>query len=147
MTDVDRDFIVRNTIERERLMALVERLEDHELQLPLGDEWTVAAALTHLAFWDQRVLALLKHWRRNGVAESPYDADVFNEALLPLCLAIPAERAVQLALESAEAVDREIEQLTDEMLLAIRALAKPPRLERALHRGEHIRDIKRALAE
>ena len=134
----DRAFIARNTVERERLRALVARLTKRELQLPLGEGWTVAAALAHLAFWDRRVLALLEHWQQHGVTPSPYDADVFNAALLPLCLAIPSHRAAQLAVESAEAVDRQIAHLTDEMLTAIRALAQPPRLERALHRREHL---------
>ncbi len=143
----DRAFIARNSTERERLKTLVERLGDHELRLPLEDGWTVAAAFAHLAFWDRRVLALLEYWQQHGVAPSPYDADVFNAALLPLCLALPPDRAVQLALESAEAVDHAIEQLSDDMLTEIVTLAQPPRLERALHRREHINDIERVLAQ
>ena len=141
----DRSFMARNAAERERLIALTNRLTDRELQLPMGDGWTVAAALVHLAFWDRRVLALLQKWEREGVAPSPSDAEVFNAALLPLSLAIPPAQAARLAVESAEAVDRQIEQLTDDMLREILALEQPPRLERALHRREHMADIERTL--
>jgi hypothetical protein len=44
---------------RQRLQVLVARLDDAELAYPLGDEWTVAAVLAHLAFWDRRAAILL----------------------------------------------------------------------------------------
>lgn len=59
--------------------------------------WTVATLLAHLAFWDQRVLALLRRWKEKGVDLSPIDADAVNETLRPLCLAL-ALRAASTAL-------------------------------------------------
>jgi hypothetical protein len=50
---MDRPFVVENTQERERLRTLVTRITDEELSLPLGEGWTIAVALAHLAFWDQ----------------------------------------------------------------------------------------------
>jgi hypothetical protein len=43
-------------------------------------------------------------------------------------------------------VDKEIAQLSDDMLRAIGALAQPPRNERARRRREHLKTIERALA-
>ena len=59
---MDRPFVAENTKERERLSALVGRLTDEELSLPLEDDWTIAVALAHLSFWDQRSL----FWCENG---------------------------------------------------------------------------------
>jgi hypothetical protein len=38
--------------------ALVERLTNDELSLPVNEYWTVAAIFGHIAFWDARVLSL-----------------------------------------------------------------------------------------
>jgi len=61
---MDRPFLAENAQERERLRSLVGRLTDEELSLPLGNGWTVAVALAHLAFWDQRSLSLMRKWKR-----------------------------------------------------------------------------------
>jgi len=50
--------VEENTRERERLRFLVEGLTDEQLSTPLGTDWTIAVALAHLAFWDQRSLVL-----------------------------------------------------------------------------------------
>ena len=88
---MDRQFDIENKKERERLRALVSRITDEELNLPYYKEgWTVAAGLAHLAFWDQRALALLCHWKKSGVSPSSgSDWDATNDALVPLALAIP----------------------------------------------------------
>jgi sulfur carrier protein ThiS len=44
---------------RERLRALVNRMTDKDLERRIDGDWTVAALLAHLAFWDYRVLVLL----------------------------------------------------------------------------------------
>jgi hypothetical protein len=64
---MDRPFVAENTKERERLISLVGRLTDEELGLPLGDDWTIAVALAHLSFWDQRSLFLMRKWKNSGV--------------------------------------------------------------------------------
>ncbi len=81
---MERPFVAENTLERERLRALVARLTDEDLSLPLGEGWTVAAALAHLAFWDQRALVLLRRWECTGVGTSPIDIDATNDTILPL---------------------------------------------------------------
>ena len=61
---MDRPFVADNAQERERLISLVARLTDEELSLPLGNGWTIAVALAHLAFWDQRSLFLMRNRRK-----------------------------------------------------------------------------------
>lgn len=142
-------YIEANAQGRERLRALASGLTDDELALPAGDGWTIAAILAHLAFWDYRVLALLARWKRAGVGPSPIDVDGVNDAAKPLCLAIPARQAASLALSAAEAVDAELENLPDELRSGIDALVQAGkfRLNRSIHRNEHIDQIERILAE
>jgi hypothetical protein len=110
--------IEENARERERLRILIEGLSDAQLSARLGADWTVAVALAHLAFWDQRSLVLIRGWKQSGVVEpSPVDIAVLNDALLPLWLALPPRRAARLALECAEAIDGELVQ-TDADLIA-----------------------------
>ncbi len=143
----DRSYIAENTIERERLRALVARMSDEDLHRPLADGWTVAATLAHIAFWDQRGLALLERWERKGVGPSPMPADVdaINDAARALCLAIPPRAAAELAVAAAEALDRKLEQLTPEMLAQMEAAGSPLRLKRSIHRREHLDEIERLL--
>ncbi len=144
---VDRSHITENAAERERLRVLVARMSDDDLRRPLGDGWTVAATLAYVAFWDQRGLALLERWERNGVGPSPLPADVdaVNDATRALCLAIPPRAAAELAVATAEAIDRKLERLTPEMLAQMEAAGSPLGLKRATHRREHLDEIERLL--
>ena len=142
---MDQPFIAENTRERKRLIALTARLTDEELSLPLEMGWTVASAFAHLAFWDQRAWVLLQRWKRQGVAESPADSDAINDALIPLCLAIPPRVATNLATLAAEAIDHEIEQASPELIADIAALGNKFRLARGLHRRAHLDQIEAKL--
>ncbi len=144
----DRSYIAENASERERLRRLVARTSDDDLTRLLGDGWTVAATLAHMAFWDQRGLALLARWEREGVGPSPLPADThaINDAARALCLAIPPRAAAQLALETAEAIDRKLEQITPERMAEIEAAGSPLNFRRAIHRREHLDQIERQLA-
>ena len=55
----DRSFVEQNRASTNRIRALVARLSDDEMQQRVGQHWTVAIALAHLAFWDRRVLYAL----------------------------------------------------------------------------------------
>src|SRR5258708_17198709 len=104
----DRSFVARNDAERSRLRSLVARLSDTDFTLTTEEGWTVAAILAHMAFWDQRALALLERWEHDGMGLSPYDADAMNRACLPMWLALAPGDAARLALDSAEAVDSKV---------------------------------------
>src|SRR6266511_3774329 len=81
---LDRSFIERNRASTERIRALAARLTDEEMQHPVGEHWTVAIALAHLAFWDRRVMYVLDMTERDGKLFIP-EIDIFvNDLSLPL---------------------------------------------------------------
>jgi hypothetical protein len=139
--NMDRPFVTENAQQRDRLRLLVGRLTDEELCLPMESGWTIAIALAHLAYWDQRSLMLMRKWQRDGVELSPIDIDVTNDSLLPLLLAIPPRTAVQLAVSAAEAIDRELENASSELISAIEGLGENFRLYRSIHRKLHLDEI------
>jgi hypothetical protein len=146
-----RQFDIDNTMERERLRALVGRITDKELNLPYYKEgWTIAAGLAHLAFWDWYGLTKLRRWQQGGVAPSASDpshsdSTAVNDALLPLALAMPPRTAAELAVAAAEAVDREVAAASPEFIEAVEALNEPFRLNRAIHRKLHLDEIEALL--
>jgi hypothetical protein len=146
--NVDRSFVAKNESERARLKAFVARASDAELGRSLPAGWTVAAVLAHVAFWDQRALVLLERWRQTGALPTPAnDADVdwINDASKPMFLALSPRRAADVAVAIAEAIDRQIEALPDELLARNAAAGSPLNLLRAEHRHEHLNEIEAAL--
>jgi hypothetical protein len=140
-------YIEENTRQRERLRALLARLTDQDLTRPLGDGWTVAGFLGHLAFWDYRAFLLIKRWKQTGVKPSPADVDVINDGMKPLLLAIPPRKIAEMVMEAATAVDREIEGLNPDLITRIEAQATDFRLNRGHHRGAHINDIEAGISK
>jgi hypothetical protein len=139
-----QDAIRANATTRDRLRAVVGHLSDAELARELGDGWTVATLLAHLAFYDLRAAALLERWQRAGqVTESPLDAETLNRAALPLFRAIPPRAAAGLALSAAEAADSRVAELElDPDLLEKIAAARPSvKLNRGEHRQEHLHTL------
>lgn len=144
---MDRPFIIENDRELKRLRALVARVTDEALMLPMGEDWTVAVTLAHLAFWDERSLVLLRKWKAGGVAPSPIDVDVTNDCLLAQWRAIPPRTAAHLAVFSAQAVDRELAAASPELIQAIQDLGEDFRLFRSIHRKRHLDQIEAVLAK
>jgi len=146
----DRSHEAQNDAERERLRALVARLSDEDLGRPMPADWTVAAVLAHIGFWDARALFLLDKWGRGAEPSSaddePEDVDWINDAAKPIFLALPPRVAAQLALRLAEEADGKVQAQSDEMLDRIRAAGSPLDPMRANHRKEHLDDIERALS-
>jgi hypothetical protein len=140
-------FIQENTASRSRLESFVRDLSDADLARSNPYGWTAAALLAHLAFWDQRVLVLLRRWQAEGVDESPVDPDMINESLKPLCLALNPHTAVELCLSSAAAVDAELEGITAALVEQIEASPNHFRFNRALHRNDHLAEIERLLKQ
>jgi hypothetical protein len=141
----DRSFVERNRASTTRIRELAERLSDEELQHPVGEHWTVAIALAHLAFWDRRVLYVLDMAERDGVVTEP-PIDVFvNDLSLPLWAAIPPREAARIAIETSEALDRRLEDTSDALLEDVYAVNERW-VVRALHRGEHLDEVDAALA-
>ncbi len=139
---MDRQFVTENAKSRERLRSLVDKISDEELMFPLNDKgWTVAAALGHIAFWDERRLALVRKWKKEGVSPSPVDTDVFNDALLPFLSAIPPRKLAGMTLAMAEALDRELEQASPELVEAMVAIGDIHAVDRSIHRKMHLDEV------
>ncbi|OLC36369.1 MAG: hypothetical protein AUH81_08240 [Candidatus Rokubacteria bacterium 13_1_40CM_4_69_5] len=146
----DRSYVAQNNAQRERLRALVARLKDEDLRRPLPAGWTVAGVLAHLAFWDQRILVLIERWERSGPDLAPHplnrsDVDWINDSAKALCLALLPRAAAQLAMTTAEAVDRKLEAWPDDRVSANAEAGSPINVLRAEHRREHLDEIERAL--
>jgi hypothetical protein len=135
-------YTLDNTNSRQELTAFTGRLTDAQLRQPLEAGWTVASVLAHLAFWDQRALTLLQKWQAEGISASPIDVDVINEVTRPLFKALEPHAAVNLVISTAEAVDAAIEQLTPEFIAQVETDGKTVRLNRALHRRDHLTQMK-----
>jgi hypothetical protein len=142
---MDRSFIGENKRERKRMQMLVARISDEELNLKMWEGWTIAAAFAHLAFWDQRALALMQKWKKSKVAPSPIDDDITNDALLPFSRAIPPRIAANLAVSAAEAIDLELEMAPDNLVGDIFKLGDRFRLYRSDHRKAHLDQIENIL--
>ena len=134
-----------NTASRLRLETFAAHLSDEDLARTNPHGWTVAALLAHLAFWDQRMVVLLRRWKAHGVDLSPADPDMINDALLPLCLALDPRKAVELCLSSAREADAEIAATSPELYKAIEAAPVHFRFNRALHRNNHLNEIEKLL--
>jgi hypothetical protein len=147
---VDQSVIAQNTATRERLRTVVARVSDEELARRLGDGRTIASILGHVAFWDRRVLVLLERWTRGDAQPSPADqepddVDWINDATHAFLLAIAPRELAQLALRTAEEIDRQVERVSPELVDAIRAAGEPVGLARFHHRGEHLDEIEQLL--
>lgn len=136
-------FIEENNVSRRRLEALTRRLSPTDLARTTPSGWSVAGLLAHLAFWDQRVLVLLRRWQAQDVDESPVDPDAMNDALKPLCHALEPQAAIELCLASARAVDAELEGISAELIQEIEASPAHFRFNRGLHRNDHLDEIER----
>jgi hypothetical protein len=139
----------QNAQSRQRLQALTSRLSDSDLARSTDYGWTVAALLAHLAFWDQRVLVILRRWKEEGFDPLPIDAMAVNDALRVICHALDPRTAIELCRSSAEAVDAEMGTLTPEFVKQIEEHATATetqfRMNRSLHREGHLNDIEALL--
>lgn len=142
---MEKQYIDDNNFERERLVKLVNEITDKELKLVIYDEgWTVAVALGHLAFWDERRRLLVKEWKQNGITPSgvnELDTRIINDTLVPVLLALSPRKAAELAVSCAEKVDKEIETVTPELAKAIDHLGDRHALDRGIHRKMHLDEI------
>jgi hypothetical protein len=141
-------FIEENDRERARMSAIVERLDEETLRLPVNEYWTVAGVLGHIAFWDARIEALCaKFLRGERFAEEddePGDVWWINDASRPLIHAIPPTDAARLALEIAERTDAVVASIPADRMYPLdpTSLINPFRSQ---HRGEHLDEIESAL--
>lgn len=140
----DRTFIEHNRAATDRIRALTARLTDDQMQSRVGDHWTVAIALAHLAFWDRRVLYVLDTTERDGQLFIPKLDLCVNDLSLPLWAAIPPREAARIAIETAEALDKRLETFPLSLLEKIYTYNERW-VVRALHRNDHLDEVEAAL--
>jgi hypothetical protein len=141
---VDRAFVEQNRASSRRLRDLVARLSDQQLQRRVGQHWTVAIALAHLAFWDRRALQALDITERDGKPYIPILDILVNDASLALWAAMPPREAARIALETAEQLDKRLEGFPPALLEELYA-GNQRLVMRALHRNEHLDEVEAAL--
>lgn len=134
-----------NERSRAMLRALVARLEDADLRRDVGDGWTVAMVLAHLAFWDGRAAQVAERWLANGAPdEAPIDVPSANDGMKPLLAAVPPLEAARLVLDAAERVDALVAQYSPALVEAA-STGSAIRGNRSEHRLEHVEQIEAVL--
>jgi hypothetical protein len=139
------DFIHPNDSSRKKLETFINSLSDEDFARTNAHGWTVAALLGHLAFWDQRMIVLLHRWQKDGVDEAPVDADMINDSLRPICLALEPRAAADLCLASAKEANDALAAMSPELFEAILASPNFFRFDRSKHRDDHLGEIARIL--
>jgi hypothetical protein len=141
----------QNAESRQRLTALVRRLTDTDLALSTDYGWTISALLAHLAFWDHRMSVILDRWLKEGFDPSEIDSRAVNDSLKVICHALEPRIAADLSLVAAEKIDSELEKLSPDLVKQIEdhaaATGTQFRMNRALHRESHVKDIEALIAK
>ena len=141
---LDPSYNDLNRASTERIKKLAASLTDEEMQTRVGEHWTVAIALAHLAWWDRRVMYVLDRSAQDGKLFIP-EIDIFvNDLSLPLWAAIPPREAARIAIETSADLDAWLETYSPNLLEEIYNYNKRW-VVRALHRNEHLDEVDAAL--
>ena len=145
---IDRSYIARNKAELERMRALIARLSDKELAAPANPEWTVAATLLHIAYWDERALWLAGKIERGepfiAAEVEPEPPTWLNDTVRPFLHAIAPRDAARMALRTAEETDRRVAALPPDKVYPNDKTSLLNAV-RAEHRREHLDELEEAL--
>ena len=128
----------------ERLKKL-RRLSDEDLRRPVGEHWTVAIALAHVQYWDGLAVGALEAWLRHNLPLTPWTngEDVVNDVRLPVWGDMPPREALEQAIQTAEVLDRIVENLSRTEARIVSA-HRYPCVGRSLHRPEQLDEVDRA---
>lgn len=141
---LDPSYNDLNRASTERIKKLAASLTDEEMQTRVGEHWTVAIALAHLAWWDRRVMYVLDRTAQDGKLFIP-EIDIFvNDLSLPLWAAIPPREAARISIETSADLDARLETYPPNLLEEIYNYNKRW-VVRALHRNEHLDEVDAAL--
>src|SRR4051794_13477790 len=120
-------YTERNKQSLAELRDFVGMLTDDQLQQDLGDGWTVAAVLGHLAFWDRRAFQNATRVSANDSFRNPGEnVDVLNDALLYQWKRIPPRDAISEFIEAGTQANEKMDsadQATVEHWLELRTFA------------------------
>jgi hypothetical protein len=145
-----REHDQRNADSRQRLIDLVNRLDADQMQLPMGQHWTVAAGLLHLSFWDRFTLERWADAEREGLTTprfiEDFVEDLVNDTLTPLLLVGSVDRVGERVVEAAQAVDDYIRRVPEATLEVVESEDRPRLIDRSIHRYEHVDEIEDLIA-
>ncbi len=142
---VDQAVFERNRASTERIREM-SRLSDKAMKTPVGEHWTVAIVLAHLAFWDRRVMLVLDNTQKDRKLFIPDLSIVVNDISLPLWAAVPPQEAARIAIETAEVLDMRLENFPPDLLEEVYQYNKRW-VDRSLHRNEHLDEASAALTK
>ncbi len=142
---MDRGFVEQNEASTQRLRKLAARLKDSDMGRRVGADWTVAVALAHLAFWDRRVQFVLDRTQKAGKLSAVEIDTVVNDLLLPTWELVSGSEAARLAVDTAEALDRQLAAFPPALLDQVNQ-HNPRWVNRSLHRNEHLDEVDKALS-
>ena len=142
-------YIEDNAAARERVLALVSEATDAQMAARLDGDWTIAAELAHLAFWDRVHTARLRRALEAGgdlpAPLGPEVTDAINDSALHGWRSIPAQAAIQLFAEASSEVDTFLASLAPDVVERVMAAGLPRHIERHRHRTDHGAAIESAL--
>jgi uncharacterized damage-inducible protein DinB len=146
----DRSFERANRESLDRLTRLVATLTPEQLEVELGEGWTVASALGHMGFWDRWQA---DRWERmiagtwNTDAEAMLVAEhLANDALHPYWAGAAAGNVGQLAVEAGAKLDALVAGAPDELIDRWLGTSSAFLVNRHRHRNEHLDHIERSIA-
>ena len=141
---IDRSYVEENTRELARLRALVKRVSDADLARRLNPEWTIAATLLHVAYWDARAMWLADKIERDepftAAEVEPEPPDWLNDTVRPFLHAIAPRAAAELTLRTAEECDRRMAALPPDKVFPNDKTSLLNAF-RSGHRREHLDEI------
>jgi hypothetical protein len=112
----------------------------------VGEHWTVGIVYAHIAWWDRRVMYVLDMTEKDGKPFIPKIDIVVNDLSLPLWAVVPPRDAARIAMETAETLDKRLEEYPLALLEEIYNYSKRWVI-RALHRNEHLDEAEVALKQ
>lgn len=140
---MDRSHDAANAASRRRLADLLGRLQEADFARPLGDGWTVGAALAHVAFWDRSGFARWARYGQNGAVEEFPDPliDIVNDASLADWQALDPAMVASRVLAATEEIDAAIVALPDAAVAHALATDRAFLVDRSGHRNAHVAQI------
>jgi hypothetical protein len=146
----DRSFERANRESLDRLTRLVATVTPEQLEIELGEGWTVASALGHIGFWDRWQA---DRWERMIAGTWDTDAEsmlvaehLANDALHPYWAGITAGNVGQLAVEAATKLDAIVAAVPDELIDPWLGTPSEFLVNRHRHRNEHLDHMERSIA-
>ncbi|MFN8661155.1 MAG: DinB family protein [Thermomicrobiales bacterium] len=137
------EILRKNAESRDRLLALVEHLDEQTLNRQVEAEWSLAALLAHVAFWDQICAVRWDAYDRGGSLVDVPDTliDLINAANVPTWRALSGRAAVDVLRRAMEETDARIARLPDTAVQVATSGGFTYMLDRTGHRDEHATQI------